>query len=248
MRTEGSMNFPTDDRALQVLSMIRDSEEPLGSWSLVDMFEEQGINLSPATIGRILNHLEKQGYLEKKSYKGRVITRKGEQAMQQALKSRQFDKYTKKLEDLLNSRVLHHFLMVLEARRAIEKEIVRLAAKNITADQIKKMEEIEKQREEDYAQDKIYAQPDIRFHQILAEASGNDVLMVLEQLTSFLGQQSDLFDYMRAKLKKPYFISHQNIIASLKHQDPEKAERCIVEHINKLIKDVNIYYKEAKTK
>jgi DNA-binding FadR family transcriptional regulator len=212
------------------------------------MFEDKGVNLSPATVGRILNHLEKQGYLEKKSYKGRVITLKGEQAMRQALKSRQFDRYTKKLEDLLNSRVLHHFLMVLEARRAIEKETVRLAAKNISPKQLNKLEEMEKKRQEDYAQDKIFAQPDIRFHQILAEASGNDVLIVLEQIISLLGQQSDLFDYMRTKLDKPYFISHQQIIAALKQRDPEKAERCMVEHINELINDVNIYYKAAKKK
>jgi DNA-binding FadR family transcriptional regulator len=247
MGKKGSnMNFSSDDRALQVLSMIRDSPEPLGSWSLVDMFEEKGVNLSPATIGRILNHLEKQGYLEKKSYKGRVITGKGQQAMQRALKSRQFDKFTKKLENLLDSRVLHHFIMVLEARKAIEKEMARLAAKNITEEQIQKMEEMEHQREEDFAQHRIYAMPDIRFHHILAEASGNDVLVVFGQLISLLGQQSYIFDYMRSKLKKPYFISHKKIIAALKEHDPDKAEQCIIEHVDQLIHDVNNYYTEEK--
>jgi transcriptional regulator of heat shock response len=56
-----SVDFSSNDRALQVLSMIRDTEEPFGSWSLVDMFEEKSTNLSPTTIGRILKHLEKQG-------------------------------------------------------------------------------------------------------------------------------------------------------------------------------------------
>ncbi len=132
------MDFSTNDRTFHVLSMIRNSDEPLGSWSLVEMFEEKGINLSSATIGRILNHLEKRGYLKKKSFKGRLITKKGEEAIEQALRMEQINKYTKRLEDLLNSKVLHHFIMVLEARRAIERETVRLSVKNITEEQIKK--------------------------------------------------------------------------------------------------------------
>jgi len=89
------MELENNEREWEVLSMIRNSNEPIGSWALVDMFEKKGINLSPATVGRILNQLDKRGYLEKRSYKGRVITTKGERAMERAAKLRQISKYEK---------------------------------------------------------------------------------------------------------------------------------------------------------
>jgi GntR family transcriptional repressor for pyruvate dehydrogenase complex len=224
--------------------MIRSSAEPIGSWALVDMFEKRGTRLSPATIGRILNQLDKRGYLERRSYKGRVITAKGERAMERAARLRQISKCGKDLESLLDAKVLRHFIIVLEARRAIERETARLAAANISAEEIEKLGEIDRLREQDYRAGRIDAKNDIQFHRLIAEASRNDVLRVFLHLIHVLRQQSDLFDYMRGKMNKPYFISHDKILQGLRERNAAKAERAMAEHINTLIRDVENYCAE----
>lgn len=235
------MELVNNDRELEVLNMIRSSDEPIGSWALVDMFEKKGINLSPATIGRILNQLDKRGYLEKRSYKGRVITAKGEQAMEHAARLRQISKCGKDLESLLDAKVLRHFIMVLEARRAIERETVRLAAANITDEEVQKLAEIDRQREQDFQAGRIDAKNDILFHRVIAEASRNEVLKVFLHLIHVLRQQSDVFDYMRSKINKPYFISHDKILQCLRERNAARAEKAMDEHINTLIRDVENY-------
>ncbi len=235
------MELVNNDRELEVLNMIRSSDEPIGSWALVDMFEKRGIRLSPATIGRILNQLDKRGYLEKRSYKGRVITAKGERAMERAARLRQISKFEKDLESLLDAKVLRHFTVVLEARRAIERETARLAAANITNEEIEKLEDIDRQREQDHKAGRIDAKNDILFHRLIAEASRNELLKVFLQLIHALRQQSDVFDYMRGKMTKPYFISHDKILQGLRERNAPKSERAMEQHINTLIRDVRNY-------
>ncbi len=235
------MERVNNDRELEVLNMIRSSAEPIGSWALVDMFEKRGIRLSPATIGRILNQLDKRGYLEKRSYKGRVITAKGERAMERAARLQQISKCGKDLESLLDAKVLRHFISVLEARRAIERETVRLAAANITEEEIEKLGQIDELREQDYQAGRIDAKNDILFHRLIAEASRNEVLKVFLHLIHALRQQSDLFDYMRGRMHKPYFISHDKILRCLRERNAAKAERAMAEHVDALIRDVGSY-------
>ena len=125
------MNRTERDRGLEVLHIVQNSSAPIGSWALVGLLEEKGLVYSTATIGRILHQLEQQGYLEKKGYRGRVITKKGEMAIAQASRLKQMESYKDKLDDIMNSDRLQHFLMVLEARKTIERETTRLAALNI---------------------------------------------------------------------------------------------------------------------
>jgi len=235
----------TSDRELELLSIVRDSDEPIGSWALMEVFEERGVSLSPATFGRLLTELEQQGYLERKSYKGRVITAKGVAAIAQAEGLRRMESYRKRLEDLLSSRVLRHFLMVLEARKAIEREAASLAAKNITKKEIARLEDLERIRE--YNDRRFINDPahDIEIHRIIARASRNDALVVFSDIVMTMRQQSAVFDSMRMRMERPYFVSHRRIIEALKAHEPRAAEKCMVEHIETLIRDVNEYSRET---
>jgi GntR family transcriptional regulator, transcriptional repressor for pyruvate dehydrogenase complex len=232
------------DRELELLTMVRDSDEPVGSWALMEIFEKRGIYLSPATYGRLLTQLEKQGYLERKSFKGRIITKKGQKAISQAQDVRRLEIYNERLKDLLNSRLLRHFIMVLEARKAIERETVRKAAERITKKQIQRLEELESMRESNYEHSVNDPRYDIEFHTLIAQASGNEVLVVFSEIVRTLHQQSEIFDSMRMHMARPYFISHRKLIQALKAGDPKAAERCIIQHIETLMADVNEYSKE----
>ncbi|MGB4607371.1 MAG: winged-helix domain-containing protein, partial [Sedimentibacter sp.] len=65
------------DKEIAVLESLKASMGPMGSWNLVEKLEEKGYYISSATIGRILNSLEKRGYAKKDGNNGRIITQEG---------------------------------------------------------------------------------------------------------------------------------------------------------------------------
>lgn len=236
------MEILSDDKALCILELVSSSEEPLGSWNLVDLLEDKGISVSPATIGRILNRMENMGYVKKQGVKGRIITPKGEEAIRLAQKHKETTLYQNQLKEIINTDLLHDYLMVLEARKAIEKATARLAAVNATKEDLDSMNSILYEQESNYKAHKSGAEIDVSFHKAIAKASCNKVLEILYSIISLSGQQSKLFEYIRKQVRDPYTYSHRSILKAIENRDPEEAERCIEDHIDCLMEDVNTYW------
>jgi len=230
------------ERDLTLLEIVAEAGEPVGSWYIVDKFEESGVSLSSATIGRMLNQLEKKGFLEKHGIKGRTITEKGVDAISTIRKSMKLEEHKKNLDDLINSDVLHKFLMVLEARQAIERTTAKLAAERITDDEIQALERIIHKQQQDYVEHNSIAQDDIDFHRTIALASRNEALYSLYMMLSLMGQQSELFEELRKRVHRHYMGSHRAIFDALKQRNPEKAEKSMAGHLEQLCKDVNTYW------
>lgn len=237
-----NMKYTLDEKEVLILECIKESEEPIGSWYLVEKMEEKQINISSATIGRILTHLESLGYVEKEGSKGRTITAGGLEALERTKTINKINFHKEELERLINTKVLEDFIMVLQARKAIERETVILAAQNITEAEIKRMDEILKAQEANYAQKLSIANDDINFHKAIAKASRNTVLESLYNIISSFGQQSNLFEFIRAQVKSPYNVSHRNIYEALKNHDEAEAEKAMLEHMQNLVKDVTAYW------
>jgi GntR family transcriptional repressor for pyruvate dehydrogenase complex len=242
-RRRGPNNLNGDNELL-MLEIIRTLEEPIGSGNLTGIFEDRGVNISPASVGRILNNLERRGYLKKDRNKGRVITASGEQAMREAAGLRKVNELRDVLDEMLSSRTLKNFLMILETRKVIESATVRAAAHHISDEEIARLEAILREREEHLQKSESIARSDIEFHALLASASRNDVLALTYQIISHLGQQSELFEYMRKKASGAYLRNHGEIVEALKARNAEKAEKCMVRHIDTLMQDVQKYWSE----
>ena len=117
-----------DERELVVLECLRDATGPIGSWSLVESLEARKFKVSSASIGRILYSLEQRSLVEGKGNQGRVITKNGLQAIRHTKAVNSMNLQRENLETLINSNVMEEYIMVLQARKAIERETVRLAA------------------------------------------------------------------------------------------------------------------------
>ncbi|MBB6217062.1 DNA-binding FadR family transcriptional regulator [Anaerosolibacter carboniphilus] len=233
-----------DDKELIVLECIASSEEPIGSWLLVELLEERSVNTSSATIGRILNRLERVGYVEKESVKGRVITQKGLEAIRNAKTIEKINFHKNELDKMINTKVLEDFIMVLQARKAIERETARLAAQHSTDQEIEYMASILRRQEDHFTNHSSIAQDDIDFHKAIAKASRNTVLESLYTIISTMGQQSKLFEHVRTQVKSPYSKSHRDILNAIKNHDADEAERCMIQHTENLIQDVTMYWDE----
>ena len=236
------MKYTSDEKEVMILECIKESDEAIGSWYLVEKMEEKDINISSATIGRILTHLESLGYVEKEGSKGRNITSKGIEALERTKTIKTINYHKEELEKLINTKVLEDFIMVLQARKAIERETVILAAQNITEAELKRMDEILSTQEANYEKNLSIANDDINFHKAIGKASRNTVLESLYSIISSFGQQSSLFEFIRAQVKSPYNVSHRKIYEALKKHDEAEAESAMLEHMQNLVKDVTAYW------
>jgi len=235
-----------DERDLLVLECIRDAVEPIGSWNLVEEMERRGCKSSSASIGRILYRLESIGYVESMTNKGRILTKDGRRAIQNAKAYKSIAKHREQLEKLIDSRILDEFIMVLQARKAIERETVRLAAENISESKLSNLESILHEQELKASRGESIAEVDIAFHREIAEASTNSALLALYGILSMMGQQSELFEFMRSRVGSNYRTAHRSILEALKAHDPDRAEQCISGHLDGLIEDVKKYWEHYR--
>ena len=231
-----------DEREIVVLDCIRDSVEPIGSWYLVERLEERNVSISSASIGRVLHRLETLGYVGKEKSKGRIILPSGSEALRRAKMRQAIDVHKECLDRMINSKVLEDYVMVLEARSAIERTTARLAAENITESEILKIESILQEQELRAARGESISEIDIEFHKGVAHASRNTVLVSLYAIISTMGQQTKLFEYLRSRVESPYRISHRQIFEAIRAHDPDEAERRMLRHMECLIDEVTKYW------
>ncbi len=235
-----------DERDQIVLECIRDAGEPVGSWCLVEELERKGCKTSSASIGRILYRLQSLGYVESQANRGRIITKTGVKALEKARTYTSIDRHRKDLENLIDTSVLDEFIMVLQARRAIERETARLAAENIGEARLRQLESVLQEQEARALRGESIAEVDIAFHRAIAEASRNSALIALYGILAMMGQQSELFEYIRGRVDSTYRRAHRSILEALAAHDPDEAERCMLRHMDALIKDVTEYWEHRR--
>jgi GntR family transcriptional regulator, transcriptional repressor for pyruvate dehydrogenase complex len=160
-----------------------------------------------------------------------------------------------KIEDAINS--LHLFydlrfnsdliLKIIEVRRLFEPEIARLAARNRTEDDIKKLQknQIELERSNP---DNTQLEVDIinRFHMNLAKSTGNPIVIIsLEPVYSLLPRMRNLI-YGNIEGEKEYTLKYQGeLISALKAQDSLKAYEVSVTLLDRNMEIYNKYFKAS---
>lgn len=232
-----------DNKEILILEMIRDSNEPIGSWNIVNLMAEENIETSSATIGRILNKLENLGYVQKEKYRGRVITDNGLEAILLNKQMREIARQQSKLNKFIDPKLMDDFLTVLEARKTIERGTIRLAAIRATKEEIEQMDAILSRQENKYKEHKWITEDDVDFHTAIARASKNTILETMYSFLGIFGQQSKAFEFMRETIHAEYMVAHRRILNTIRAKDPDEAEKAMLDHIDSLIADVNKYWK-----
>lgn len=247
------MELPSfTENEIATLTCLNEEKEPLGSWYLANRLKGNGIDVSSATIGRVLSRLEYMGYVEKSSNSGRIITNKGITALSENILSNIIKRHSKTLEKTIATNVLEDFMLILQARKAIERETAGLAAQNATKAELDAMQLMIEEQEGKHARGESIAHIDIEFHQAIARASRNKVLETLYIMLFSYGQQTEIFEYMRKQVNSVYMISHRQILEAIRARNPEAAEVCMVAHMKSLMEDVSkfwdIFYQDVKHK
>lgn len=226
-----------------LLKNMLENPVPVGSGTACELLARAGFAVSEATVGRLLRYMDTQGYTQRVGYKGRTLTPFGREFIGKLSDSESRRHYSDQLARLVRTQNLDGLLDTLVARRAIEREIARLAAINITPEQAGRIAVIVKEYEK--AEGDRIAHGDVVFHQALAEAAGNKVLTAALDLIRQDAQLSPVFGYIREQLHRRVFADHKSIYDAVASNDSLAAEQAMVAHIENLISDVRKYWSQA---
>ncbi|MGD9628996.1 MAG: FadR/GntR family transcriptional regulator [Pyrinomonadaceae bacterium] len=128
---------------------------------------------------------------------------------------------------------LHGFTSdeMFEARLALEMSIAGLAARRATSEQMTTLAEEIAGMYASLNEPEQYLVHDMRFHQIVAAASGNRILTSLMNMVATILFDSRSKTVKRAKDLKESAEQHHNIYRALRDHDPEAAERAMHDHL-----------------
>ncbi|CAB1061697.1 hypothetical protein D1BOALGB6SA_6472 [Olavius sp. associated proteobacterium Delta 1] len=119
---------------------------------------------------------------------------------------------------------------LIDARMLIEPHIAREAAQHAKSEDLKKFRDLFDDSSTHLDDPEYLKQNNLKFHLMLARASGNPVLSImLESVFELLVEQTQ--DFVDLPLEKHFFQLHQKILKVIEAKRPEEAERLIKEDI-----------------
>ena len=239
------MAIKRDDLEFEALSILAENHDPIGSSTLNALLREAGLNVSAATIGRMLSDFDYRGMTVKHGYRGRLVTEKGLDKLAELREKFQWENLSAKFYDALDVPTKDTLIDVLIARRGIERETTRLAAMKATSDDIDLIcKALEIQSEKAASGIQIF-ESDLAFHRAIAAASKNKILAAAYDFIWQNGKFSPFIEYIRNYVGGKIVIDHGKILSAIVQRNPHEAEQAMIAHIESLIDDVDKYWNLA---
>ena len=225
-----------------VLDALGASPHPVGSVALSFLLREKDVDASAATIGRLLSALDHGRYTLKRGNKGRVLTDSGKTRLRELKGKQALAAFSSRFHHSIDPENKDNLVDVLIARRGIEREIARLAARNATDGDLRRLRDIQAAQAEVVRSGELSSELDVDFHQTIALASRNDVLAAAYDFIWQHGRFSPVMDYIRRAVGGVLSVDHERIIDALVARDSLAAEARMMEHLDSLIDDVHEYW------
>ena len=126
-------------------------------------------------------------------------------------------------------------LELIDARFALEPHICRLAVLHGKKEQFQKLETLLEAMEKSVKDPVQFASADTAFHQVLADCTGNNLLVwIINQINSVRGQDEwtkARHQTLNDNIIRTYNIQHKQILSAIKLREPEKAASLMKEHL-----------------
>ena len=131
-------------------------------------------------------------------------------------------------------------IKLLEARRFIEVGTTRLAANNIDARQLERLESYIESMEKATGNDDLekFQKSDLKFHLGIAEGCDNEFLFgLLQGLRNLMEEQLSFVLNIPGRIESSLNY-HKQILNGLQEGNPEKASEAVAEHIRNATQDI----------
>ena len=221
-----------------ILQEIAKVDHPVGA-----TFMSQIFNSSQATIGRRLKDLEEQGFLVKVGNRGRVLSEKGWQVHNDKKEQYISLKNTVDFVTSLKDDSVQTLKDIGVIRKSLEILVVKLACENITDEELEELSEIMLLYSIEVRNGGSTSELDLKFHLNIAKYTRNDMLY---QMITLLLTSNDAYASFHS-LAKDFqtrlvgIAQHDEILSALKKRDSKRAQRKMAEHIDKVLKEIELY-------
>ncbi len=222
-----------------ILSYLKESDKPQGAGSLCSFLKGEGIVLGQATVGRLIRKMEEEGLLEKTTAKGRRLSQKGEEHLQNLILLDEKKASLRYFGQFFLAEDGTYLRDILVARRALESEAAALAAENATEEDLRNIEKSLEEMELLLSKKKSMAVTDVAFHLAITKASKNKIIESAMKVIRHGGQDSPLVENIRNKAGSIIGYDHKEIYLAIKNKDKEKARNLMKEHLDNIIKDLD---------
>lgn len=220
-----------------ILKLLEKHEKPTGASSIKRELKNLKINISEATIGRVLFNLDNMGYTLKDGYRGRVITDKGKLYLNNIQRKKDRIKKGKLFLNVLDIQEIDILLEALEARKVIESQMAKFAAAKSNIQTEKDFKIIIESHERVIKNLSEY-EYNVPFHKYVATLAGNKILELMLQMVMDDTRFTPALKKIEKSLGTKTIEEHKVIAEAIIKKDPEGAERAMADHIEALIKKV----------
>lgn len=126
----------------------------------------------------------------------------------------------------------HSITDVIEVREIIEPSLAARAAEHISDEQLEELRGLISAQEAKVAAGKPYTDEDTRFHEIIGQAAGNELLVTMLAVVWDVLRTSREEWLQTQSRAHSSLASHQRILAALEARDPVGAREASAEHIH----------------
>ena len=226
----------------ELFNLLTNVQDPMGSVTLNLLLKEKNLDVSSATIGRMLVKFDHQGLTTRHGFRGRVLTEAGLKRLKELKDKQKLVELTSKFYESIDAESKDNLIEVLIARRGIEQESVRLAAIHGTREDFHNLKKLYSRQNMDAANGIDSPEIDVLFHQAIGKASKNKVLSAAYDFIWQNGRFSPVMEFIRIAVGGTISVDHGKILNALLERNAEKAVKCMANHIDSLIRDVEKYW------
>ena len=202
----------------QVLKLVRDGTLKPGDRLPPERELAQQLNVSRASVREAMRLMDMQGLVIIRPGSGTFITEDTVEVIVQAFSS-------------LLSGPASAASDIFEMRLILEPQVVSLAAERTSDADVRRMEEILRQQEEDIANGGTGVEFDSEFHFAIAQATNNSALIAVTQAISDLLSQSRDSTLLSPERSNQSLESHRRILETIKNRQSKSAEVAMHQHI-----------------
>jgi len=120
---------------------------------------------------------------------------------------------------------------LLDFRKMLEPPMAARAAKNASAEEVSRMEEILHRQDQKVRNGELAVEEDTEFHYVIAQASGNSVVLKVMDVVMDLLRETRSRSLQSEGRPQKSLAGHKKILSAIKRRDGEGAENAMRQHI-----------------
>lgn len=223
-----------------IFMCLLQKNEPTGSWTLKELFDQAGLKVGTATIGRNLKMMDSHGYTVQVANKGRILTDLGLEKAAHLRSQAAGQGFSKGLMSITQSTDLKALTDILYARLALERETASLAAVHADDNDIEELRWSVSQHKHSVSLGNSSAGTGLDFHLVLARASKNqamytalNLLIYQQRCIEWNAQSEGILEYSAT-----YADIHEEILHAVCLHDSGLASHLTECHLMEIIHEI----------